>query len=42
VGSPSVLDYGDCLSYGVAADLGEALLFRGDDFPKTDLAAVAC
>jgi ribonuclease VapC len=41
VGSPSVLNNGDCLSYGVASDLGEPLLFKGDDFPQTDLDVVA-
>lgn len=40
VGSPSVLNYGDCLSYGTAVALGEPLLFKGDDFPRTDLTAV--
>lgn len=40
VGAPGVLNYGDCLSYGVAKDLGEPLLFKGDDFPQTDVDAV--
>jgi ribonuclease VapC len=39
VGSPSVLNYGDCLSYGTAIAVGEPLLFKGDDFPRTDVAA---
>jgi ribonuclease VapC len=39
VGSPGVLNYGDCLAYGVATSRGEALLFKGDDFAKTDIAA---
>lgn len=39
VGSPGVLNYGDCLSYGVATSRGEPLLFKGDDFAKTDIAA---
>lgn len=37
VGSPSVLNYGDCLSYGVAMALREPLLFKGDDFARTDV-----
>ena len=37
VGTPGVLNYGDCLSYGVARQLGERLLFKGDDFPRTDV-----
>lgn len=41
VGSPSALNYGDCLSYGTAVTLGEPLLFKGEDFPRTDVEAVA-
>jgi ribonuclease VapC len=41
VGSPSVLNYGDCLSYGTAIASGEPLLFKGDDFPRTDIPAAA-
>ncbi len=37
VGSPGVLNYGDCLSCGVAQALGEPLLFKGDDFSRTDV-----
>jgi ribonuclease VapC len=40
VGDPGVLNYGDCLSYGVAVDLREPLLFKGDDFRATDVEAV--
>lgn len=40
VGSPPVLDYGDCLAYGVAADLSQPLLFKGEDFARTDVLAV--
>ena len=39
VGSPSVLNYGDCLSYGVAQALSQPLLFKGDDFSRTDVPA---
>lgn len=41
VGDPGVLNYGDCLAYGVAMSLGEPLLFKGDDFPQTDVTAAA-
>ena len=41
VGSPPVLNYGDCLSYGMAKALGEPLLFTGEDFHRTDVDAVA-
>jgi ribonuclease VapC len=41
VGSPGVLNYGDCLAYGVAAADADALLFKGDDFRRTDVVAAA-
>ena len=31
------LNYGDCLAYALAADTGEPLLFKGDDFQHTDV-----
>lgn len=37
IGLPAVLNYGDCLSVGVAQALGEPLLFKGDDFSKTSI-----
>lgn len=40
VGDPGVLNFGDCLAYGVAMAEREPLLFKGDDFPRTDVAAV--
>ena len=39
VGKPGVLNFGDCLAYGVAQALGEPLLFKGDDFAATDVRA---
>lgn len=39
-GSPAGLNYGDCLTYGVAQVLGEPLLFKGNDFTRTDIPAV--
>ncbi len=33
------LNYGDCFAYALAKSRGEALLFKGDDFSKTDLLA---
>lgn len=41
IGDPGVLNYGDCLSYGVAMALGEPLLFKGEDFARTDVAIAA-
>lgn len=41
VGAPSVLNSGDCMSYGIAAAYGEPLLSKGDDFPRTDIPAAA-
>lgn len=40
-GHPAGLNYGDCLSYALAKQSGEPLLFKGNDFPHTDLEA-AC
>lgn len=31
------LNYGDCFAYALAMVLGEPLLFKGDDFPLTDV-----
>jgi ribonuclease VapC len=39
-GHPARLNYGDCFAYALAQDLGEPLLFKGDDFRHTDVAAV--
>ena len=41
VGDPAVLNYGDCLAYGVAMAAREPLLFKGDDFAQTDVVAVS-
>lgn len=40
-GSPARLNFGDCLSYALAVDTGEGLLFKGDDFGHTDVPRVA-
>jgi ribonuclease VapC len=37
---PAGLNIGDCCSYALAKYSGEPLLFKGDDFTKTDLQAV--
>jgi ribonuclease VapC len=34
---PANLNYGDCFSYALARQTGEALLFKGKDFPQTDI-----
>ena len=31
------LNFGDCFSYAVSKTTGEPLLFKGDDFAKTDV-----
>lgn len=36
---PAGLNFGDCMAYALARDTGEPLLFKGDDFPRTDIAA---
>lgn len=38
-GHPARLNFGDCFAYALARHLGEPLLFKGDDFPQTDIAA---
>jgi ribonuclease VapC len=37
---PARLNYGDCFAYALARVLGEPLLFKGNDFAETDVAAV--
>jgi ribonuclease VapC len=34
---PAALNYGDCFSYALAVTRGEPLLFKGEDFAKTDI-----
>lgn len=34
---PAALNYGDCFSYALSRASGEPLLFKGDDFSKTDV-----
>ena len=41
VGSPGVLNYGDCLAYGAAMAAREPLLSKGDDFGHTDIAVAS-
>ena len=36
-GYPGILNLGDCFSYATAKHLGAALLFKGDDFGRTDV-----
>jgi ribonuclease VapC len=34
---PAGLNYGDCFSYALSSVRGEPLLYKGDDFGKTDI-----
>lgn len=34
---PARLNMGDCFAYACARHFGEPLLFKGDDFPRTDV-----
>ncbi len=34
---PAKLNFGDCCSYAAAKYLNEVLLFKGNDFPHTDI-----
>ena len=36
---PARLNYGDCFAYALAKERGEPLLFKGEDFARTDIAA---
>jgi ribonuclease VapC len=36
---PAALNYGDCFPYALSKLSGEPLLFKGDDFGKTDVQA---
>lgn len=38
---PAQLNFGDCFAYALAKATGEPLLFKGDDFSKTDITVVA-
>ena len=37
---PAGLNFGDCFAYALAKATREPLLFKGDDFSRTDVAAV--
>ena len=34
---PAALNFGDCFAYALAKARGEPLLFKGDDFARTDV-----
>jgi ribonuclease VapC len=36
---PARLNFGDCFAYACARHLGEPLMFKGSDFPQTDIEA---
>ena len=36
---PDGLNFGDCFAYALAESTGEPLLFKGDDFARTDIAS---
>ena len=37
IGKPACLNLGDCFAYALAKELNEPLLYKGDDFSKTDI-----
>ena len=37
---PAALDFGDCFAYALAKTTGELLLYKGEDFSRTDIPAV--
>jgi ribonuclease VapC len=36
---PAKLNFGDCMSYALARSLGCPLLYKGEDFARTDIAS---
>ncbi|QTN19127.1 type II toxin-antitoxin system VapC family toxin [Brevundimonas sp. AJA228-03] len=36
---PAALNFGDCFAYALSKTSGEPLLFKGDDFSRTDIRA---
>jgi ribonuclease VapC len=40
-GHPAALNFGDCFAYALAIDTRRPLLFKGDDFARTDVAPAA-
>jgi ribonuclease VapC len=36
-GHPAKLNFGDCFAYALAKEMGEPLLFKGEDFRHTDI-----
>jgi len=38
----SVLNFGDCFAYALAKERDLPLLYKGDDFGRTDIAAAMC
>jgi ribonuclease VapC len=36
---PAALNFGDCFAYACAKKMGVPLLYKGDDFPQTDMEA---
>ena len=36
---PAGFNFGDCFAYALAKQTGEPLLYKGDDFSRTDIAA---
>ncbi len=40
-GHPARLNFGDCFAYALARERGEPLLFKGDDFARTDVVAAS-
>ena len=37
IGKPACLNFGDCFSYALAKSLDQPLLYKGDDFSRTDI-----
>ncbi len=40
-GHPARLNFGDCFAYALAKETAEPLLFKGNEFPHTDVTPAA-
>ena len=38
---PASLNFGDCFAYALAKETGEPLLYKGDDFSRTDISPLS-
>lgn len=39
---PAALNFGDCFPYALSRSLGQSILYKGEDFPRTDIVSAYC